>query len=89
MKFENLSETKFAPLSTNEKLTIRGGAEGDGDTEGGSKVIWEGMVQVPCEGQSGGVNYNTVYMKKVHIWSSDAIIDGRTCLWGEGYGWVE
>lgn len=84
MKLESLSESKFKPLTSNQMLSVKGGE----DTGGGSNVVWRGEVQVPCQGQSGGVEYTTVVMTKMHYWTSDSRGEGGTCLWGEGYGWV-
>ena len=87
MKLESLQSEKFKTITADQMLLVKGG----GDTPGGSEVIGQYNINVPCETGNGGssVNYNHVTMTKIRVWSSDSIsANGVKCYWGEGYGWV-
>jgi hypothetical protein len=85
MKFESVKEAKFAPLTKEQMLLVKGGEETGADSE----ELGTYTFQVPCEGSGTGTDYQSVTMTKIRSWTSDSIVDGRACYWGEGYGWVE
>ncbi|MGE9310489.1 hypothetical protein ACLOAU_02530 [Niabella sp. CJ426] len=85
MKLESMKMAKFAPLNNDQMTIVTGGA----DTGAGREEMGTYSINTPCEGSGTGTTYYSQTMTKIRTWTSDAMVDGRMCYWGEGYGWVE